>query len=663
MNNPKRIIAVDTEWAQNAPWCLSYSESPGTASVVMANSKGRLSELNTILSRFDTLTVLHNSLYDLPVLAQMGVHPANIADTMVMAYLLQTEPQGLKPLAFRHCGMKMNAYKEMVGPATQKRALEYMQIVSVLDWPKPDPVLEWRAGEPHVRQPQNLSRKVGRALAAWEKDSSVDLFDRWKKMEGTEVAESTIGPLLEADLSDIPQEEAIYYASRDADATLRIYPLLWERIVDMGLVDTFWRDMAALPMVVEMMGNGMPVDIESFKELSGYFQSRMDLIQRKLQVTVGHHLDGKFVNPASYPMMSELIYDKLKLHEEGGSHKAKKGGGKKSTANEVLKRYLKLHSAPQDIIDWREYQKLKTTYSDVIPLLASDDLRVRGTMRITRVATGRLSCAKPNLMAQPSRSEEGRKVRDCYVCKNGNVFMSFDYSQVEMRVAANDAQDERMLEIFWNDLDIHAQTASKMFGVPIDQLDDMKHRYPAKRVGFGILYMITAEGLQRELAASVGEGIFSLSDCKEMIESWFKIYRGIAAKMKEYGSYAKRYGYVRDMYGRLRYIPGIRSMNRWLRMEAERQAGNAPVQMGAQGIIKEAMGQLMPVVKKVNEDIGYLAPLLQIHDDIVWETEEWMVPIVTPIIKDVMEGVAPDDFLVPLKVDMKYGQRWGSMKG
>jgi len=152
-----------------------------------------------------------------------------------------------------------------------------------------------------------------------------------------------------------------------------------------------------------------------------------------------------------------------------------------------------------------------------------------------------------------------------------------------------------------------------------------------------------------------------VADCEDMIRSWFRIYRGIEAYMKRNGEQAKRYGYVRDMWGRIRYIPGIRSMNRWGRIEAERQAGNAPVQMGAQGVIKEAMGRLVPVYREL-QDTGYIEPLIQIHDDIVWEMDEWMVGIAIPQIKGVMETSAPADFIVPLNVDFKVGRKWGSME-
>ena len=655
------VVAIDTEWAKGKPWCLSFSVAPGESHVIMEGQTAALSALNAAVNSPDTVTIIQNALYDLPVLAAMGIRPRKVADTMIAAYLLQDEPQGLKPLAFRHCGMEMDSYPEMVGETTRKKAIAYLEKVMEMEWPDPEPVLEWKKGEPHIRQPQNIRRKVGRVLSEGERRKDTwDPYGSWRKMSDTEQVEAVLGLLEEANLSDIPRDKAVFYSARDADATIRIYPILWERICSLGLEGTFWRDMAALPMVVDMMANGMPVDVEAFHSLSNYFQSRMDLIQRKMQITIGHLLEGKAVNPASYPQMSTLIYDRLELHLKGGRYKSKKGAVNKSTAGDILKRYIHLHPSVQDIIDWREYQKLKTSYADAIPRLVSPDGRIRTTLRITRVATGRLSSSKPNLMAQPTRSSEGRKVRDCYVAGEGNLFLSGDYSQVEMRVAANDSKDETMMGIFWRGEDIHAITASRMFGVPISQLDEMKHRYPAKRVGFGILNLITAEGLQRELTVGGAEG-WSISDCEEMIKSWFDIYRGIAAYMKASGEQAKRYGYVRDMWGRIRYIPGIRSVNRWARIEAERQAGNAPIQMAAQGIIKEAMGRLVPVYRDLNE-IGMVAPLLQVHDDLCWEIAEYMMEIVKSKIRPIMEGVAPKDFIIPLPIDFKEGKKWGSIK-
>jgi len=645
------LVAVDTEWARNKPWCLSFSVNPGEAFVIEAGQTHALTLLSSVLSYGDTTTAIHNALYDLPVLDQMGIHPGRAADTMVMAYLLQSEPQGLKPLAFRYCGMEMKTYGEMVEYATYRMAIDYLVEVEKRKWPTPTAVLEWSKGEPKVRQPQNISRKIKKLFKSDNPHSG------WYAIsEGREVVEEVLGPMLKGELCDIDRPKAIRYSARDADATLRVFPLLFERIKALGLEETFWRDMGAMPMVVDMMANGMPISNKEFAKLSGYFQSRMDLIQRKIQINVGHHLGDVSVNPGSYPQMSTLIYDKLKLHEKGGRFKAKKGTNK-STAHDILMRYVHLDPVVQDIMDWREYQKLKTSFADAIPKLSVDG-RIHTTLRMTRTVTGRLSSSNPNLMAQPVRSEEGRLIRNCYVAEEGWEFLSFDYKQVEMKVAANDSEDEMMLEIFWSGEDIHSQTASRMFELPVDELDEMKHRYPAKRVGFGILNLITAEGLQRELVVG-GAGDFSVKECDRMILSWFEIYRGVAAYMKRNGEHAKRYGYVKDMWGRIRYIPGIKSMNRWTRLEAERQAGNAPIQMGAQGIIKEAMGRLVPIYKKMGDGVK---PLIQIHDDLVWLARVDRVDDLVYEVRKTMEGAAPPGFMIPLDVDVKRGRVWGSME-
>ena len=656
----KLVVTCDTEWARGKMWCLSLSIAPGQAWVIMADQRLALDSFRRLVDYEDVIVPIHNALYDLPVLRENGIEPRNPVDTMVMAYLLQNEPQGLKPLAFRHCGMKMGSYSEMVYEATRQRALEYLETAATLEYPDPEPVLEWKKGEPHVRTPQNMLRKIKAALKK-VKDKGEDPFAKWKAIkEGKEVVEALLGPLTEAELCDIKRSDAIFYSARDADATIRVFPGLWERITSLGLEDTLWRDMRAMPMVCDMMANGLPVNIGSFEDLSGYFQEQMGLIQRKIQGMVGRKMGGINLNPNSPVQMKKLIYDVLRLQDRGGRHKAKKGG-KQSTADDILKRYLPFHPVVQEIIDYRGYSKLDSSYARAIPKLVSPDGRIRTTLRMTRVATGRLSSSNPNLMAQPIRSSEGRRVRDCYESEDG-LLISGDYSQVEMRLAASEAEDDKMIEIFLSGQDIHAITAAEMFGIPVSRVNEKEHRYPAKRVGFGILNLITAEGLHRELVTG-GSTIHSLDDCRHMIKAWFEIYSGIAAYMKSNGEYAKRKGYVRDMWGRIRYIPGIKSTNRWARIEAERQAGNAPIQSGAQGIMKQGMGDLVPVYRSLSDlGLGELKPLIQIHDDIVWESSEELIPLALPEIKRTLEAAAPDHFLVPLEVDFKVGPKWGSMQ-
>lgn len=647
-------VAIDTEFARNAPWCLSFSIKPGTSRVVMADQAKVIGLLNEKLSSPETLTICHNLIYDWPVLLKMGINIGKPACTMVMAYLLQTEPQGLKALAYRHCGMLMTDYSEMVGGATEQFAEEYVNIVAALDWPDPESKLEWKDGVPKVRKPQNIKKKALRILKKGK-----DFASSWKAIkDGTEEIEQAIGKLQEGELCDIPFQEALFYSGRDADSTVRIFPILWERICALGLEDTFWRDMRIMPMLIDMMRYGIAIDKSAFSALKGYFQVQVENIQDQIQKQVGHFFGSKQINPGSYPQMGKLLYDDLKLHEQGGRHKAKtRSKTDKPTSDDVLKRYLDLHPVVDNILEWRKYKNLCDKFLTPLPLMADTENRIHATFQLTRTSTGRLSCKSPNLMQMPTRTEEGKMVRDCFIASDGFVFLSGDFAGIEMRCAGGCAKDERMLKLVLEGKDIHKHTASDMFGIPVDEVDEMKHRYPAKRVGFGILNLISATGLQRELTIS---GVhFTVEECERMIKAWFNIYKGIAAYIKESGQMAKRYGYVRDMWGRVRYIPGIKSVNSWIRMEAERAAGNFPIQSGAQGIVKEAMGRLTPFYRSYGDA---LRPIIQIHDDLVWEVREDILDEVIPQIKSIMEGAAPAWFPMPLEVDFKAGRLWGSLK-
>jgi uracil-DNA glycosylase family 4 len=664
--NGAELLSIDTEWARGKPWCMSYSIRSGMARVIMADQQDCIKVIADKVADPGVMTLIHNALYDLPVLEQMGIYVARPADTMVMAYLLQSEPQGLKSLAYRMCGMKMSEYSDMVADATHRNAMKYLAMVLEGEWDDPKEVLVWENGTPRVKKPQSIKKKVERIfMDILDKGESVSPRDRWLRMENREHVEKILGPMLEGDLSDIHMEDAIRYSARDADATIRVYEHLWKKIVEYGLEDTFWRDMRAMPMVVDMMRSGIAIDPGHFVELSGYLANKMS--ETETAITA---LTGENINPGSPMQVSKLLYDKLdmrKLFEEYFSSEF--GTGDKILARMVASPKVngETKSIVQHIRDWRSYQKLKTSYSDVIPGMAIKDQngipRIHSTFRMTRTTTGRLSSSDPNLMAQPVRTSEGRRIRDGYIASDGCTLVSADYSQVEMRVAASCSGDRTMCKIFVAGLDIHAQTASAMFGIKIDELDEMKHRYPAKRVGFGVLNDITAEGLQREMiVGGANAEDWPVDRCGELIKEWFKVYSGVARYMEESRTMAKRYGYVTDLWGRRRWIPHARSRNKSMLEEALRQAGNAPIQMGAQGIIKQAMGDMVPAYEYVRKSGGTWNPLIQIHDDLVMEVgDDWLDPVIA-IMTSIMESADLGKLLVPLKVDIKRGKRWGSME-
>lgn len=639
-------LFVDTESCAGGMWCMQATIAPGEGYMVMANDKEGVAALGEVVQDDATVTVLHNLLYDAPLLWGEGVRLKRMADTMVMAYLLQNEPQGLKPLAYRIAGMEMKSYDELVGPYNQRKALDYLRLADRVKWRNPDPLVVWEKGNPRVKQPQNVGRKIKRLL------NSEDPYGGWNKLGGKEQVELELGPMPKAYLSDIPFDTALWYSCRDSDATCRVHPYLFSRIKELGLEGTFWRDMRAAEMVVDMMLSGIKVNKAHFKGLATYMQGRVDEIERELA-----RMFGGNINPGSGPQVRELLFKRLKLRSISTT-----ATGEASTGEKVLARIAGEHPVVQLIRDWRSYQKLKTSYVEVLPRKADPkDCRVRANMRITRVATGRLSCSDPNLMAQPVRTAEGRRIREGFVAEDGCSLVSNDYSQIEMRVVASEANDARMMKIFMDDLDIHTQTASLMFGVPEGQVDEMKHRYPAKRVGFGILNNLSPEGLQREIViGGAKEEDWPISACEDMIVAWFDIYSGIKQYMVDNHTMALRYGYVVDMWGRRRYVPGAKSHNKKLREEALRQAGNAPIQMGAQGVIKQAMGGLVPYYRKFRLEGWMWSPLIQIHDDLVQEISDDLLPVAIPITVSVMEMAAPQ-MKVPIYVDPKVGKSWGKL--
>jgi DNA polymerase-1 len=259
-------------------------------------------------------------------------------------------------------------------------------------------------------------------------------------------------------------------------------------------------------------------------------------------------------------------------------------------------------------------------------------------------------------MNQPTRSKDGKLVKQCFVAAPGCKIVAFDYSQIEMRVAAHVSQDSTMLKLFQAGEDVHAHTASWIFKIPLDRVDKDRHRYPAKRVGFGILYCLSATGLQKQLYM---EGMYySKTDCQGMIDAWFAMFRGIAGYMKGIGTEAKRFGCVRDLFGRYRLAPEMYSAHKWIIASGIRKMSNAPIQMGAQGIIKQAMIGCYPQLNIFNE-YGICRPLLQIHDELLFEVQEDLLDAFVINIKYVMEHCVLLSLDTP--VDVKVGDSWGAL--
>src|SRR3972149_680509 len=317
----------------------------------------------------------------------------------------------------------------------------------------------------------------------------------------------------------------------------------------MSMLDCLEVDMMTVPMFDSMQSNGILISPHEFSLLDREFTGKMEVLSDEI-----NRLAGRTINPGPPEQVEQSLFKEMGLHKYSQIARRTQASGvdgnpeRWSTSNEILQSVIDKHPIVELIMRWKEYDKLEDSFIRTLPLLADADGRVRGNIRITRTTTGRPSMSGPNLLAQPTRTDDARKVRRGFVAAPGYKLVDIDLSQIEMRITAHCSQDPIMMSVFSCNEDIHSQTASSMFRLPIDQLDEMKHRYPAKRTGFGILNLISARGLLRELIAGGATGWYEIM-CQKLIDSWFGIYQGVMSWLESSKAMARRFGKVEDMWG------------------------------------------------------------------------------------------------------------------
>jgi DNA polymerase-1 len=437
----------------------------------------------------------------------------------------------------------------------------------------------------------------------------------------------------------------------------------------MGLDQTEEIDLGALPMFERMQSNGLLVDREHFVEFGKFLAYEMERVEAQVREMSGL----PDLNLASGDQVAEMLYNaETSLYGNvagfGLSTKRMTKSRKRMATDEKALQVLRTrHPVIPLLLHHREVAKLKGTYCDSIPRLASADGRIRANFRVTRVPTGRLAASDPNILAIPAHSIFGREIRRGFIAPPGCVLATWDYSGVEMRCMAHESEDPTMLDIFRTGQDIHDQTASRMFGVPIVQLDKTKHRLPAKRVGFGIINGITGKGLseQFDLAGELGAEPKSEAECDELIAAWFDIYPDVKRYMDRAASETRRYGFVRDHWGRIRYLPNIYSEIPRFREEAARQAVNHKIQGMAQGIIKRGMKLIWDyLLDWWRTTDARVEPLIQVHDELLFEGVEGIFDPDRYSLKndigDLMKFAA--QLKVPLEVNHATGSSWGDLE-
>jgi DNA polymerase I len=440
----------------------------------------------------------------------------------------------------------------------------------------------------------------------------------------------------------VPLDKARDYAAEDADVTLRLQRALRPLLLGERLVTIYETiDRPLIPVVAAMEMAGVKIDRAELNRLSRDFGERLAQLEEQIYKLAGHPF-----NIGSPKQLGDVLFDEMGL----GAGKKGKTGAYATGADVLEELAAQGHDLPARVLDWRQLSKLKSTYTDaLVEQINPPTGRVHTSFALAATSTGRLSSTDPNLQNIPVRTEEGRKIRRAFIAEQGHKLLSVDYSQIELRLAAHMAEIPALKEAFRRGDDIHAMTASQVFGVPVEGMDPMVRRR-AKAINFGIIYGISPFGLAQQLG-------IPQSEAKAYIAAYFERYPGIRDYMDKTKKIARERGYVTTLFGRRCHLPGILDKNPARRSFMERAAINAPLQGTAADIIKRAMIRVPPALQKAKLRARML---LQVHDELLFEVPEAELDATAALVKKVMEGAALPayELSVPLVAETGIGANW-----
>ncbi|MFO0291738.1 MAG: DNA polymerase I [Rhodospirillales bacterium] len=447
--------------------------------------------------------------------------------------------------------------------------------------------------------------------------------------------------------AEVALDRARDYAAEDADVTLRLHRLLKPRLVAEHLVRVYETiERPLVPVIAAMERAGIKVDRDALRRVSADLAARLAELEERI-----HAAAGRAFNIGSPAQLGTILFDEMALQLPDGTRPARTKTGAYATGAEVLEDLAAAgHALPQLVLDWRQLAKLKSTYADaLVDQIDPKTGRVHTSFAMAATSTGRLSSSDPNLQNIPVRTEEGRKIRTAFVAEPGRELLSLDYSQIELRLLAHVADIDVLRQAFRDGQDIHALTASEVFGVALaDMTREIRNR--AKAINFGIVYGISPFGLARQLSIPQGEA-------RAYIDAYFKRYPGIRDYMDRTRKFAREHGYVVTPFGRRCHLPGIASKNPAQRSFSERAAINAPIQGGAADIIKRAMIRIPGALAAAGLSARML---LQVHDELVFEIDPAERETTIALLRATMEGAAAPaiDLSVPLVVEAGHGRSW-----
>jgi len=445
-------------------------------------------------------------------------------------------------------------------------------------------------------------------------------------------------------MADVSVDAVAPYAAADAESTLRLLPVMQtevKRVNGEKLMDEI--DMPLTPVLAEMEMIGVLIDPSHFKNLAKELGLQLAEIEKQV-----HGYVGSAFNLNSPQQVSDALFNKLGLQPDRGR---KTATGFYSTAAGVLEEMVGQHPVVELMLNHRELAKLKNSYADALPLSVDPKTgRIHTSYNQIGAVTGRLSSNNPNLQQIPTRTELGRRVRNGFIAEEGNVLLSVDYSQIELRIVAHMAQDAGMLAAFRAGQDIHATTAAAIYNIPLEQVTKDQRRH-AKAINFGLIYGMSAFGLTRSTE-------LTLAEAEDFVKEYFREFPGIKQYLDGIRKSAAETGYVETLLGRRRYFPALKGqMNRNLRNREEREAINAPIQGTAADIMKIAMLKIPSALKSANLKAQML---LQVHDELVLECPRGELEAAVRVVKEVMASAYRLD--IPLETEARAGQNWGEMQ-
>lgn len=456
--------------------------------------------------------------------------------------------------------------------------------------------------------------------------------------------------LLSSDTTNPTYDDIMQYGRAHELATFALIEARIQKELVAQHLEKVYKDieLPLIPVLRDMERIGVRIDVTHLASLSKRIHTEIAKLEKKMHA----HVDMEF-NVNSPKQLGEVLYDHLGLKPKNQKHTAT---GQRSTRESELEKLKDAHPIIDEILRYREIQKLVSTYIDTIPTMVGDDNRLHTTFLQAGTTTGRMSSQNPNIQNIPVRTEEGREIRKTFVADSGYTLVAIDYSQMELRVAAFLSGDKKMIEIFKSGEDVHQGVAARVFNVALSEVTpDMRRQ--AKVINFGILYGMGVNALR----ANLGEQT-TRAEAQEFFNAYFNTFTRLAEYLEETKAFARANGYTETYFGRRRYFPGMNSSAPFIRAQAERMAINAPVQGTSADIIRIAMVRIHEylVKEKLTE---FVHMMLQVHDELVFEIKEKEVHKITPKLIEIMEGVlsATETAGVPIRVDVKAGQNWSEM--